>query len=313
MEVAFAGTPAFAADVLAALIAAGFRVPLVLTQPDRPVGRGQRVAAPPVKQLALEHGIAVTQHARLGDPATQARIAETRADVLAVAAYGLIVPGAVLAWPRHGCINVHASLLPRWRGAAPIARALLAGDPETGVTIMRMDAGLDTGPMLEAVRVPIGSRDTRGSLEAKLARIGADALIGVLRRFERGDSIAGVAQPGEGVSYAPKIEKREAVIDWSLDARAIDRQIRAFDPSPGAQTTLDGNPLKVWRAEPVGEAPRPGAAPGALVGFERGSFVIACGVGALRVDEVQPAAGRRMPASAFAAGRRLAVAMRFGP
>jgi methionyl-tRNA formyltransferase len=311
MDVAFAGTPAFAAAVLTALIGAGFDIPLVLTQPDRPTGRGQKVAPPPVKQLALDHRIRVLQPPRLGDGTVQADIRATRADVLAVAAYGLIVPPAILAWPRHGCINVHASLLPRWRGAAPTARALLAGDHETGVTIMQMDAGLDTGPMLDTVRVPIEARETRGSLEAKLADVGAKALVAVLRRLAEGRRLAPTPQPEEGASYAVKLDKREADIDWNADATAIDRQIRALDPAPGARTVLAKQPVKVWRAEPFMAAVS-GVAPGTVTATARRSIVVACGTGALRVDEVQPASGKRMPAASFAAGRGVVVGMRFG-
>jgi len=311
MDVAFAGTPAFAADVLSALLGAGFTVPLVLTQPDRPSGRGQKLVPSPVKRLATEHGIAVAQPAYLADPDVQMRIQATAVDVLAVAAYGLIVPPAILGWPRCGSINVHASLLPRWRGAAPIARAILAGDRESGVTIMQMDAGLDTGPMLDSVRVAIERRETAGSLEAKLARAAPIALVGVLQRLARGETLTPVPQVGEGITYATKIDKREADVDWRGDAVAIDRQIRAFDPAPGARTLLDREPLKIWRAEPFAAAVS-GVAPGTITAVVRRSIVVACGTGALRVDEVQPASGKRMPAASFAAGRRLVAGMRFG-
>jgi len=311
MDVGLAGTPAFAAEVLAALLDAGFRVPLVLTQPDRPKGRGQKTEPSPVKRLALAHGLAVHQPATLGDDAARAPLLATAIDVLAVAAYGLILPRPILAWPRHGCINVHASLLPRWRGAAPIQRALLAGDTETGVTIMQMDAGLDTGPMLEVVRVPIDARETQGTLERKLAAEGARALVAVLRRLAAGAAVPATPQPAVGATYAAKVEKPEAAIAWTAAAATIDRQVRAFDPAPGAHTTLDGEPVKIWRAEPVAIAAQ-GLPAGTVVSADRAGIVVACGEGALRVDEIQPAGSRRMGAADFIAGRRLAPGARFG-
>ncbi len=311
MDVGFAGTPAFAAEVLAGLLDAGFRVPVVLTQPDRPQGRGQKFAPSPVKALAIARGLAVAQPATLKAEAACAAFFAIPVDVLAVAAYGLILPPRILAWPRHGCINVHASLLPRWRGAAPIQRALLAGDSETGVTIMRMDAGLDTGPMLEAVRVPIGLRETRQTLEQKLAVAGTRALVTVLRRLAAGGPIPAVLQPDDGATYAAKVDKWEAAIDWRAAAAVIDRQIRAFDPAPGAHTVLAGESLKVWRAQPLAWAGRD-ISPGAVVAVDAAGIVVACGDGALRVEDVQPAGGRRMPAAAFAAGRQLMPGARFG-
>jgi methionyl-tRNA formyltransferase len=311
MDVGFAGTPALAANVLAALLDAGFTVPLVLTQPDRPAGRGRKLASPPVKQLAQARGLRVWQPATLASGELQVQLRGTAIDVLAVAAYGLLLPPAVLAWPRHGCINVHASLLPRWRGAAPIQRALLAGDAETGVTIMQMDAGLDTGPMLEVVRVPVEPRETSATLGQRLAAHGARALVAVLHRIAAGAMKRPIAQPAEGVTYAAKIDKREAAIDWNAVAAAIDRQVRAFDPAPGAYTALAGETVKIWRAEPALPTPA-AAAPGTVLAVDERGIVVACGEGAMRIDEVQPANGRRMHAAAFAAGRRLAVGARFG-
>lgn len=311
MRVGFAGTPAFAAEVLAALLDAGFAVPMVLTQPDRPRGRGHKLMPSPVKRLAMERGLAVVQPASLRDEAARAPVMAVPVDVLAVAAYGLILPPAILAWPPRGCLNVHASLLPRWRGAAPIQRALLAGDAETGITIMQMDAGLDTGPMLDIVRVPIGSRDTGATLERKLATEGARALVAVLCRLDAGGAIPATPQPVAGATYAAKIDKAEAVVDWRGHAVAIDRQIRAFDPVPGARSVLAGEPVTLWRAGPSATAPREGV-PGTVLGVNAGGIVVACGEGALRIEEIQPAGGRRMAAAAFAAGRRLEAGARFG-
>ena len=310
MNVGFAGTPAFAAEVLAALLEAGFSVPLVLTQPDRPKGRGLRLEPSSVKQLAQRNGLALCQPATLASEATQAGLLVKPLDLLVVAAYGLILPPPVLAWPRHGCINVHASLLPRWRGAAPIQRTLLAGDLETGVTLMQMDPGLDTGPILEWVRVPVSARETAATLERNLALMGAQALIAFLRRVAAGAPSSSTPQPDAGATYAPKIDKREAAIDWRRTATAIDRQIRAFDPIPGARTGWAGGSVKVWRAQPDTIMP-PGVAPGTVLEADAGGIVVACGEGSLRIAELQPAGGRRMSAAAFAAGRRIARGARF--
>jgi len=309
MDVGFAGTPAFAAAVLGFLLEAGISVPWVLTQPDRPRGRGLRPEPSPVKQLALRHGLAVFQPATLRDETARPSLLAQRIDVLAVAAYGVILPSALLAWPRHGCLNVHTSLLPRWRGAAPIQRALLAGDTETGVTIMQMDAGLDTGPTLEVVRVAIGPRDTAATLESRLAVAGARALLAVLQRLDAGTPSPATAQPAVGVTYAAKIDRKEAEIDWGAAAAAIDRLVRAFDPAPGAYTTLAGETVKVWRAEPAA-IPAQGQPPGTVLAADRRGIVVACGGGSLRIEELQPAGGRRMGAASFIAGRRIAPGMR---
>jgi methionyl-tRNA formyltransferase len=311
MRVGFAGTPEFAARALAAILAAGHAVPLVLTQPDRPRGRGLKLEASPVKALALAHGLAVLQPPTLKTDEARAPVTAIPIDVLVVAAYGLILPPAILAWPKHGGINIHASLLPRWRGAAPIQRALLAGDAETGITIMQMDAGLDTGPMLEIVRVPIGPRDTGGSLHDRLATAGADAIVAVLARLECAGGLQAVTQPDEGATYASKITRDEAILRWEIDAAALDRQVRAFAPAPGAATTLAGQQVKIWQALP--EAGHAGtAAPGAVLAADAKGIVVACGQGVLRVLELQAAGGRRMNAAACVAGRRLAAGMRFG-
>jgi len=310
MRVGFAGTPAFAASALAAILARGFDVPLVLTQPDRPSGRGLKEAPLPVKRLAASHGLPMLQPPSLKPEETCARLRAIPLDVLVVAAYGLLLPPAVLAWPRHGCLNVHASLLPRWRGAAPIQRALLAGDAETGVTIMQMDAGLDTGAMHDVVRIPIAARETGGSLHDKLAAAGAGAIVAVLERLEREGAIHGAPQPAEGATYAAKLTRADAAVDWRGSAAAIDRQVRALDPVPGAFTGRGGEPVKLWVAEPAAAAARQGD-PGEVLAADADGVVVACGEGALRIAELQPAGGRRMSAAAFVAGRRIAAGQRF--
>ncbi len=305
MKLIFAGTPDFAATALAALVAAGHDVALVMTQPDRPAGRGMALQASPVKQLAERHGLPVFQPATLKDPAAQERVRAVAADVMVVAAYGLILPQAVLDLPRHGCLNIHASLLPRWRGAAPIQRAILAGDTESGVCIMQMEAGLDTGPVLLSGALPIGSETTAASLHDELAALGARLIVEALARLP----LPAVAQPEAGVTYAAKLEKAEALIDWRQPAAAIDRQVRAFNPFPGAATQLAGLQVKIWRASPVAGA----GTPGELLAVDRDGLVIACGDGALRVTELQKAGGKRLPAAQFLAGHPLSAGERFGP
>lgn len=310
LRVGFAGTPAFAAEALAAILAAGYPVPVVLTQPDRPQGRGLRLAASQVKALALRHALPVLQPPTLRTPDARAPALAIPVDVLVVAAYGLILPPEVLAWPRHGGINIHASKLPRWRGAAPIQRALLAGDTATGVTIMQMDEGLDTGPMLDVVEVPIDPRATAGMLTTRLAAAGAEAIVRVLGRIAGGDAPPSTAQPAEGATYAAKVGRDEARLDWTLAATALDRAVRAFDPAPGAFTEFAGAPLKVWAAEPILGAPS--APPGTVVAVGSHGIDVRCGEGALRLVTVQPAGGNRMSAVAFAAGRAVAPGAEFG-
>ena len=307
--VGFAGTPDFAQRALEAIADAGFTIPLVLTRPDKPKGRGLALTASPVKAWAVARGLPVLQPATLKTPDGRDEALGCPLDVLVVAAYGLILPSAVLAWPRLGCLNIHASLLPRWRGAAPIQRAIEAGDASTGVTIMQMDEGLDTGPTIARVEVPIGPRDTAGRLLDRLADAGAALIVDVLRRLDRDRRLPTVPQPADGATYAARITDRDARIDWSRDAQAIDRQVRAFDPTPGAYTTLGGTLVKVWHAEPT---PTPSAAaPGTVLAARPAGIDVACGVGTLRILELQRAGGRRVPASALVAGRFVAAGARF--
>ena len=309
-RVGFAGTPPFAATILSEILDAGFDVALVVSRPDAAQGRGLKHAPSAVKALAVSRGLKVVQPPTLRDEATRSQLTADFLDVLVVAAYGLILPRSLLDWPRHGCINVHASLLPRWRGAAPIQWALLEGDTETGVSIMRMDAGLDTGALILVEPVPISPRETAGTLGGKLAAQGAKCVVTVLKQL-REDGYAGEhPQSASGVSYAPKIRRGEETIDWTASATAIDRRIRAFDPSPGAATRLDAEPVKIWRAEPAGG--RFGA-PGTVVRATPEGIVVACGEGALVVLELQRAGGKRLSAAAFLAGHRLLPGTRFGP
>jgi methionyl-tRNA formyltransferase len=302
MRVIFAGTPAFAVPALHALVAAGHDVVLVLTQPDRPAGRGLRTLPGPVKAAAQQLGIPVLQPLTLKDPDTLAPLTAAGADVMVVAAYGLILPQAVLALPRHGALNIHASLLPRWRGAAPVQRALLAGDAQSGICIMQMDAGLDTGPVLLREALPIASDDTAGSLEGKLADLGARLIEAALANLAQG-ALRATPQPTDGVTYARKIGKGEARIDWTRTWVEIDRQIRAFNPSPGAVSRLQGEDVKVWAAAPV---PAASAPPGTIIRIASAGIEVACGTGALRLRELQRAGGKRLPADAFLRGHALA-------
>ncbi len=303
MRVIFAGTPGFAAQALQAIVAAGHEVALVLTQPDRPAGRGMTLQPSAVKQVALRQGIEVFQPPSLKDAAAQARIAEIGADVMVVAAYGLILPQAVLDLPRLGCLNIHASLLPRWRGAAPIQRALLAGDAETGVCIMQMEAGLDTGPVLLREALAIAADDSAATLHDKLAALGARLIVDVLAQLP----LPAEPQPTLGITYAHKIEKAEAAIDWTRPATELDRHIRAFNPFPGAQARFAGQPVKLWRAVPVAGS----GAPGTILAIDRQQVVVACGDGALSVAELQKAGGKRLAVQQFLAGHPLQVGQRF--
>lgn len=304
MRVAFAGTPEFAAVALEAILAAGYTVPLALTQPDRPAGRGMQLQPSPVKKVALAHGIPVDQPARLRSPEQWAALAACAPDVLVVAAYGLILPQAVLDLPRHGCLNIHASLLPRWRGAAPIHRAIEAGDRETGITIMRMDAGLDTGPMLLSRAIPIFPDDTTGSLHDRLARLGGEMIVQALRDLS---GLVPVPQPAEGATYAAKIAKAEAAVDWRRPAVEIERQIRAFDPFPGASSTLAGAPLKLWSAR----AEAGSGEPGTVLAADPEGLKVACGEGVLVIAVAQKPGGRRLPLGELLKGFPVGPGARF--
>ena len=305
MKVAFAGTPEFAAAALEAILAAGFDVPLVLTQPDRPAGRGMQLQPSPVKRVALAAGIPVHQPEKLRTPEQQAPLAEVQADVLVVAAYGIILPQAVLDLPRHGCLNIHASLLPRWRGAAPIHRAIQAGDAATGITIMQMDAGLDTGPMLLSRAEAIHADDTTGSLHDRLAQLGADMIVEALRALPGG--LTATPQPADGVTYAAKIGKTEASVDWNRPAADLERAIRAFNPFPGAVATLQQTPVKLWRARAIDAA----GTPGEVLLAEGAGVIVACGEGALCITELQKPGGKRLPAAEFLRGMPIAAGSRF--
>ena len=302
MKLIFAGTPEFAARALEALLVAGHQVAQVLTQPDRPAGRGMALQASPVKKVALSHGIPVFQPERLKDPAThvpiRAACVDGGAELMVVAAYGLILPQAVLDLPARGCINIHASLLPRWRGAAPIHRAIEAGDAQTGITIMKMEAGLDTGPMLLAQAIEIEAQDTTGSLHDRLAALGGKLVVDALLRF---DQLTAVPQPEAGVTYANKIDKTEAKLDWSQSATILARKLRAFNPFPGAVVMLAGEPIKVWRGDVVEGTGRPGQ----VLSADATGIVVACGENALRLTELQKPGGRRVTSADFLHGSRL--------
>ncbi len=324
MRIVFAGTPEFAAVALEALIAqaavASWSIPLVLTQPDRPAGRGMKLSASPVRLLAQAHGIAtrtpLTLSLKKGGAQAQAEhdaLRAAQADVLVVAAYGLILPQAVLDIPgglaqaggaRLKALNIHASLLPRWRGAAPIARAIEAGDTETGITIMQMEAGLDTGPMLLAEALPIGAEHTTATLTGELARLGARLIVEALHRAARG-ALEPRTQPAAGVTYAHKIAKHEAWLDFARDAALLARQVRAFDPFPVACLRLGDETLRVWRAGALDSAHS--AAPGTVLAADAAGLVLAAGRGALRITELQRPGGKRLPAAQFLAGAPVAV------
>ena len=315
MRVAFAGTPEFARIALAGLQAAGLDVVMVLTQPDRPAGRGMTVHASPVKALALGLGIPVEQPRSLrldgkfarDALAAQQRLVAVRADVMVVAAYGLILPAWMLLLPRLGCLNIHASLLPRWRGAAPIHRAIEAGDVQTGITIMQMDAGLDTGAMLLAETVPIAPDDSTATLHDRLATLGGRLIVQALQ-LAACEALTPTPQPTVGVTYAHKVEKSEAAIDWQLPAAVIERRIRAFDPFPGASTSFGELTVKCWRAEPSAGQARPGE----VLAVNDAGITVACGDAALRLTELQRPGGKRMAARQFLQGTPVEVGLSFG-
>jgi methionyl-tRNA formyltransferase len=313
MRLAFAGTPQFAATALQALLAAGHDVALVLTQPDRPAGRGMKLQVSAVKALAQAHGLALEQptglklDGRYAIEAQAARGALQRAqpDAIVVAAYGLILPAWVLELPRWGCLNIHASLLPRWRGAAPIQRAIEAGDRKTGITIMQMDAGLDTGACLLMHGIPIGADDTAASLHDRLAALGGELIVEALQRLPRGE-LPAMPQPHEGITYAHKIEKQEAALDWRASASTLERRVRAFDPFPGATLNDRGSVIKVWRAAVHAAS----GAPGEVLSTLPDPIRVACGDAALELLELQRPGGRRGPASQVFAGAAPALGQR---
>jgi methionyl-tRNA formyltransferase len=320
MRVIFAGTPEFACVALAQLHAAGFEIPLVLTQPDRPAGRGMKLQASGVKQFAQEKGIAVAQPRSLRldgkypEDAAAAReaIIAARADAMVVAAYGLILPQWVLDIPRLGCFNIHASLLPRWRGAAPIHRAIEAGDSETGITIMQMDAGLDTGDMLLIEKLPILPADTTGLLHDRLAVLGGQLIVEALGLATSG-GLQPVPQPDRGITYAHKIEKHEAAIDWGQSAESIARRIRAFNPFPGAVSVLGDDPVKFWLAEALEGTQQPkGAVPGQILAVGPAGMDLSTGAGVLRATRLQKPGGKPMDVAEFVRGFALQPGLVFG-
>jgi methionyl-tRNA formyltransferase len=298
LRIVFAGTPEFAASTLAALLTTEHKVVAVYTQPDRPAGRGRKLQPSPVKQLAQTHDIEVRQPAKLKDPADLAALAALQADLMVVVAYGLLLPQAVLDAPRLGCINIHASLLPRWRGAAPIQRAILAGDAESGVTIMQMEAGLDTGPMLHVLRTPILLDDTGGSLHDRLAELGARALLESLSGIADGSLLPQVQDDGLA-TYAKKLDKQESMIDWSQPAEVIDRQVRAFNPWPVAQTLFQDKVMRIWSARPLQEPVPAGAVPGTVTAAGKAGIDVATGSDLLRITELQMPGKRAMSAAEF--------------
>ena len=299
MRIVFAGTPEFAAEHLKALLASPHDIVAVYTQPDRPAGRGQKLMPSPVKQLALEHGLPVLQPPTLRDPQAQAELSALAPDLMVVVAYGLILPQAVLDIPRLGCINSHASLLPRWRGAAPIQRAIQAGDAESGVTVMRMEAGLDTGPMLLKVSTPIDARDTGGSLHDRLAQIGPHAVIQAIAGLAAG-TLQGEVQDDSLANYAHKLDKNEARIDWSLPAIELERLVRAFFPWPICHSTLNGEALKVLAAEWIEGVGQPGE----IIGVSKDGLSVACGTHALRLTRLQLPGGKPLNFSDLFNSRR---------
>ena len=305
LRIAFAGTPEFSLPALDALAASAHHLVGVLTQPDRPAGRGRTLRASPVKERALQLTLPVSQPQRLKDASELSVLREWKAELLVVVAYGLLLPPALLELPRLGCLNIHASLLPRWRGAAPIPRAILAGDSESGVSIMQLDAGLDTGPVYAQKKVAIGAQMSSGQLQSILAREGAALLLEVIAERVAGRASA-KAQPAEGITYAHKLSKSEAPIDWAREAEDIARQVRGCNPWPVAQTTLGAEPLKIWKARAQSAGPSAGGTPGSVLGIEGGRLIVACGAGELTIEELQRAGRRIISAADFAHGQPIA-------
>ena len=303
MKIVFAGTPAFSVPALQALMDSSHGVAAVYTQPDRPAGRGRRTTASPVKALAVEAGIPVVQPASLRDDAARQLLADWHPDLMVVVAYGLILPAAVLAIPRLGCVNVHASLLPRWRGAAPIQRAILAGDAESGVCLMQMEAGLDTGPVLACRSTPIRPDDTGSRLHDRLAKLGGELLGAELDALERG-TLSPVPQDDTKATYAGKLDKAEARLDWNADAEDLARKVRAFNAWPVAETTLAGRQLRIWDAVSVSEQST--AAPGTVLVADQDGILVACGRGILRLLSLQLPGGRPVAAKDFVNAHKIA-------
>ncbi|MBA4142284.1 MAG: methionyl-tRNA formyltransferase [Nitrosospira sp.] len=307
MKIIFAGTPPFAALALKALTDAGHEIALVLTQPDRPAGRGMKTVAGAVKLLAQRRELAVLQPHSLKPPELHAQLAGTDADIMVVAAYGLLLPSSILSIPRLGCLNIHASLLPRWRGAAPIQRAILAGDRETGITIMQMDQGLDSGAILLQRSLPIAQDDNAQTLHDKLALLGARSIVEALKYLQEG-VLAPAPQDEAGVCYAAKLEKHEAEIDWRMSAQQIHRGVRAFNPRPGAYSQVNGLPIKIWQSDMARDT---GGEPGEIVAIRQNGIAVACGVDALMLEIVQKSGGKKMSAAQFLSGHPLRAGDRF--
>ena len=297
MRVIFAGTPDFAASALAALIEAGHEILVVLTQPDRPKGRGMKLTPSPVKTLALQHELPVWQPENLKDMAIQQQLRDLQADVMVVAAYGLLLPAAVLNIPQHGCLNIHASLLPRWRGAAPIQRAIEAGDAESGVCIMQMDVGLDTGDVLLSRSTPITEVTTAAQLHDDLAVIGAQAIVEALAKLPE---LTAMPQPEAGVTYAQKLSKADAEIDWALGAKQIHAKIRALNPVPGAWSNLNEQVIKIWASKVLEQSSD--VAIGSIVAADKQCIAVQTGAGVILITELQASGSKRMAAAAFVAG-----------
>ena len=306
LRIIFAGTPDFAAPALAALIEAGHKMVLVLTQPDRPSGRGMKLKASPVKELALQHGIEVFQPETLKDASAQSRIEEASADVMIVAAYGLIIPTNVLNMPRLGCYNIHASLLPRWRGAAPIQRSLLAGDKETGVTIMEVVPALDAGAMISKGIVTITELDTAQTLHDALAKTGAELMVQAMEKLSKNGALDSTPQDESLVTYAEKLQKSEATIDWNKSADAISKQVRAFNPFPVATAILNGEVCRIWMA-----TKKPGKGRAGEVMATNETIDVACGEDVLCIHELQLPGGKRLKAREFLTGRQVTVGTQF--
>jgi len=311
MNLIFAGTPEFSVPALKALLDAGHRILAVYTQPDRPAGRGRKLGVSAVKEFALERGLPVHQPVTLKSDSEAETLRTLKPEALIVIAYGLILPQAILTIPEFGCINVHASLLPRWRGAAPIQRAIEAGDDHTGITIMQMDAGLDTGAALALAATPIHAHDTAASLHDRLAEIGAALLVSTLARLVRGD-ITPQAQDNTHATYAAKLKKEEARIDWSADAELLARRIRAFNPWPVAHTTLDGQALRLWHATVIDKDAPATQPPGTVLGADADGIRVQCGRGVLCVTQLQAEGGKTLDARAFLNGHPLPAGARLG-